>query len=234
MVEGSSSDKRKFSPFEDARKLVRELGLKNKREWDAWVKQYKSADYDIPAHPEEAYRDKGWMGWGDWLGAAVPKQKLTLTIDNDIIDRAKGAGLNLSEVTEQTLDILTYDLRKKEDSLRENLVNAYDSFFCTVKSILNKYGITIEVGKIHDDQNNTDTDSLLLLSGNGGLLITEGIDRASAKPVEISKVIRFLFNPNIILKNLLLEMMQREQNDKNKIAELKFATRFLTTLSNGG
>ena len=165
------------------------------------------------------------------LVPALPKQKLTLTINKNIIDRAKEAGLNISEVTEQTLDILTHDLRTSEHNIRKDLINAYESFFSTTRSLLNKYMITIEVGKIHDNQNNTSAGSSLLLSGDSGLLITEGIEGASARPIEVSKILRFLFNPNTIMENLLLEIMQCELNNKNKIVELKFATRFLMALS---
>jgi post-segregation antitoxin (ccd killing protein) len=159
------------------------------------------------------------------------KQKLTLTINNDTIDRAKEAGLNISELTEKVLDIFTYDLKKREQKVQENLVVAYESFFDSARFLLKKYGITVQVGKINENQNNTNLNSALLLNDNKGLLRTEGNDGTS-KPIDVSKVLRFLFHPNVILENLLLEIMRCEQNNEEKMVELKFATRFLTVLSN--
>jgi hypothetical protein len=41
--------------------------LKNRNEWQAWSKSDGKPD-DIPADPPKVYQEKGWIGWGDWLG----------------------------------------------------------------------------------------------------------------------------------------------------------------------
>ena len=56
-----------FLSFEDARKIVRELGLKNAREWVEYCKSGKNLN-DIPANPQNAYKDKCWTNWKDFLG----------------------------------------------------------------------------------------------------------------------------------------------------------------------
>ncbi len=56
-----------WRPFEEARAFVRALGLKNVAEWNAWAKNDKRPD-DIPAYPNAVYKNKGWLGVGDWLG----------------------------------------------------------------------------------------------------------------------------------------------------------------------
>jgi superfamily II DNA or RNA helicase len=58
---------RTFRPFEEARSYVRSLGFKSKNEWQAWSKSDARPD-DIPGTPPQVYKDKGWAGWGDWLG----------------------------------------------------------------------------------------------------------------------------------------------------------------------
>ena len=55
---------KKSLPFEQAREYARSLKLKSAREWNAWYKTNHPTN--IPAHPENAYKD--WAGWGDWLG----------------------------------------------------------------------------------------------------------------------------------------------------------------------
>jgi superfamily II DNA or RNA helicase len=61
---------RVYRPFEEARTFVRQLQLKNREEWLAWVKS-DAKPFDIPAKPERTYKDKGWSGLGDWLGTGT-------------------------------------------------------------------------------------------------------------------------------------------------------------------
>jgi len=59
--------KRKFRPFNEARRYARSLKLKNFTEWREFYKS-KKIPFDIPTTPNRTYKKKGWKGWGDWLG----------------------------------------------------------------------------------------------------------------------------------------------------------------------
>jgi len=59
--------KKQFRTFEDARKYVRTLDLKNQKEWRVFIKSSKRPN-DIPTNPEKVYKNKGWKSTGDWLG----------------------------------------------------------------------------------------------------------------------------------------------------------------------
>src|SRR3989304_4263257 len=59
--------KKKFRSFEEARKFVHSLNLKNQKEWLDYCKSGKKPD-DIPAHPAGKYKKKGWEGFGNWIG----------------------------------------------------------------------------------------------------------------------------------------------------------------------
>jgi len=63
---------RKYRSFNEARKYVQNLGLKNLKEWKIFCagKYYKSERLpeDIPKKPQNTYKDKGWRGYVDWLG----------------------------------------------------------------------------------------------------------------------------------------------------------------------
>lgn len=54
-------------PFEQARKFVHKQQIKSNKEWYEWCKLGKNPD-NIPAYPNNFYKDKGWIGWRDWLG----------------------------------------------------------------------------------------------------------------------------------------------------------------------
>lgn len=64
-----------WMPFEEARECVRRLGLKNIGEWRRFTKN-KSRIQNIPVDPSLAYKNNGWISWGDWLGTnSIAHQK---------------------------------------------------------------------------------------------------------------------------------------------------------------
>lgn len=61
---------RRYRSFTKARAYIRSLGIKGQREW----RDYSQRDEfpsDIPAAPHRIYKDKGWVGYGDWLGTGA-------------------------------------------------------------------------------------------------------------------------------------------------------------------
>ena len=62
-----------FRPFEEARELVRKVGLGGQDQWEEWNRDCRPAN--IPSHPEKTYKDKGWLSWPDWLGYGVGEPK---------------------------------------------------------------------------------------------------------------------------------------------------------------
>ena len=63
---------RVYLSFSAARSFVRGLGLKSQAEWNAYCKgempELGKMPADIPNAPSQVYADKGWKGFGDWLG----------------------------------------------------------------------------------------------------------------------------------------------------------------------
>jgi hypothetical protein len=57
-----------FLSFEDARTFARSLGLTSGKEWEAYCRS-GARPRDIPGSPDSLYRDQGWAGIKDWLGA---------------------------------------------------------------------------------------------------------------------------------------------------------------------
>ena len=58
--------------FDDAKRYVLELNLKGSLEWKKYAKGtldgYEKRPNDIPSAPDVAYKDKGWIDYGNWLG----------------------------------------------------------------------------------------------------------------------------------------------------------------------
>jgi len=52
--------------FEEAREFVRGLGMKSFANWVEYSTTNKPLD--IPAYPNQVYKELGWVSYGDWLG----------------------------------------------------------------------------------------------------------------------------------------------------------------------
>ncbi len=64
---------REMLSFELARNEVHKWGLKNSTEWRLLCTQDKIPT-NIPKRPDNFYRDKGWISFGDWLGTGRRKK----------------------------------------------------------------------------------------------------------------------------------------------------------------
>jgi superfamily II DNA or RNA helicase len=59
---------REYRPFEEAKDFVHKLKLKNQKEWNDYCKSGQKPE-DIPANPNQTYKQNGWKTMGDWIGS---------------------------------------------------------------------------------------------------------------------------------------------------------------------
>ena len=62
----------KFLPFDEALVVAQSLGLANRFGWEQWCKEGMRPP-NVPACPNQVYKNHGWQGWGHWLGAGNAK-----------------------------------------------------------------------------------------------------------------------------------------------------------------
>lgn len=55
-----------YLDFYEARQFARGLELNSAREWKSYVG--KNRPKNMPYDPQQFYKNKGWIGWKDWLG----------------------------------------------------------------------------------------------------------------------------------------------------------------------
>jgi hypothetical protein len=64
-----------FTRFENARAFVRQLGLRNHRQWRKYctgeLPGFGPKPHTIPATPNKTYKEDGWVDWGDWFGTST-------------------------------------------------------------------------------------------------------------------------------------------------------------------
>jgi superfamily II DNA or RNA helicase len=75
-----SNQEREYRSYDDARKFVHKLRLTSAEEWRSYCKGEilgrRKLPKDIPAAPHNAYKNKGWIGMGDWLGTGAIAARL--------------------------------------------------------------------------------------------------------------------------------------------------------------
>lgn len=82
----------KHRPFQKAQSFARRLHLKNCAQWRVYVKSGKKP-HDIPSAPDLAYKNDGWVSWGDWLGTeSIHQSKKTFRSFEQAKDFAIGLG----------------------------------------------------------------------------------------------------------------------------------------------
>ena len=55
-----------FLPFDEARRVARQLRLVSENEWRLWCRT-GARPANVPAAPDKVYVHDGWMGWTHWL-----------------------------------------------------------------------------------------------------------------------------------------------------------------------
>jgi superfamily II DNA or RNA helicase len=92
------ASKKQYKTFEEARAFTRNLNLKGQKEWREWTKS-EMRKSDIPTNPHLVYKDKGWIGYGDFLGTGnVASKNIEFLSFEEARDFARN--LNLKSSTE--------------------------------------------------------------------------------------------------------------------------------------
>ena len=63
--------KEPFLGYEEGAAFARQLNLKVVKDWETWSKS-GARPANIPSNPSKAYKDRGWQGWGHFLGTGKP------------------------------------------------------------------------------------------------------------------------------------------------------------------
>ena len=151
------------------------------------------------------------------------KQKLTLSISVNAIERAKAAGINISAITERLLRAVTY--RPSNGNTHGDVAAAYDALFEAIIPILEEYGTTLEVGGIPEYDK----------SYRYRVILTEQKcfveDEEKSYPASVDGILHYLYEPTKILQNLVSALIEAAERNREKIWELKMALRFVKALS---
>lgn len=159
-----------------------------------------------------------------------PKQKLTLGLNKDIIERAKAAAINISVMTEELLTALTYEPKIGNDL--HDVVAAYQALFDAIGRKIIRYDTPpLEVGILYNEVPGKEG-SPILFHPYSGFWHMVGNTYNDNKLEEL--VNRRLYPPSKILSNLVTDLIKAAGANKEKIKELELALRFVKVLATDG
>lgn len=159
--------------------------------------------------------------------SSARKKKLTLSVDENVVERAKDLGLNLSDVTEKILQGFVF-VPTSDD--KEALYSGYEKLFRSMLPLLKEYGASVLVAhesfmdakdgvvKAVDD---------IYLRGDGTFYSELLETRAS----ELRKQDNYdLLSPREILSGFIESLAVAKSMRKEQLAELEMAQKIVSAI----
>jgi hypothetical protein len=160
------------------------------------------------------------------------KEKLTLSVEKEVVEKAKNLGINISDITERVLKGYT-SAEKPEDDLHE----AYQKLFDSILPLLEEFDCSVKVAEGVD----------IFITRT-----TDGKEREDEVPVEVFltaygryyeattdfdfKDIRqiksgLFLSPEEILSNLVNALAKSKEKRKEQMNEIMMAKRIIDAMS---
>ncbi len=161
------------------------------------------------------------------------KKKLTLSINSEVIEKAKKLGLNLSEITEKALKISSLSSDDDKIVTPDKLREVYIDVLKKISYILEKWNTILEIGSKRD---------LIEFTDSGGKKRFEYVDFTyilspyvvelfcEQNPEEPDKIWRFddenlpitsFYNPEKIIINLVDKLFDKAKKNKEVLDKLQ-------------
>ena len=106
-----------YLSFNEARKFVWDLNLKNEKEWREFLKSDKRP-WNLTTNPSSLYKEKGWISFGDWLGN-------TKGWDGEYLDFESARDFVRNKNLRSQKDWYEYVRTKKPDNIPSNPQSVY-------------------------------------------------------------------------------------------------------------
>jgi post-segregation antitoxin (ccd killing protein) len=164
---------------------------------------------------------------------APAKKKLTLSVDEEVVRRAKSLGFNLSEFTESVLDAYAFT---PEKTAKNTLYQKYGELFASMKPLLEEYGASVEVALwMYDDGEGNEGEVKVVLESDGKLRQHDSLDMDESgnevpRPIEIAGVSSLFYPTKTILENFIKAITEAKERRAERISELEMAKRMVEAI----
>jgi len=159
----------------------------------------------------------------------MPKEKLTLSVDSEVVEKAKSLGLNISEITEVALRGFSFSAKEADPNA---LYGSYKALSDAMKPLLSTYDASVKIAseEITDEKtgNSLGLEDSIFLCSDGTLYS----DTFETTFTDIAKIPTYAFcTPKEILSNLVDALAKSVAHRKETIKELEMARRIVDAIA---
>lgn len=156
------------------------------------------------------------------------KKKLTLSIDSEVIEKAKKLGLNLSEITENALKISSLGLDEDKIVTTDELREVYVEVLKNISKIIEKWDTSLMVGSYFNPI--TDIGYKYILYPNEVYLWSSELEENPEKTWKLDDKNLPIYNfyePDKIITNLINELYEKANKNKEILGKLQILKNIL-------
>lgn len=152
------------------------------------------------------------------------KEKLTLSVNKEVIEKAKQLGINISEITEKILRGYT-SAQKPEGKI--SIYDGYNRLFDSILPLLKEFDVNVEIAQDEAIIDNKIHYLPILLQPDG--LFYHIVDEYPFTDIrEIDR--REFLSPHKIIENLVNALVKSEEAEKEKLQEIMMAKRIIDAM----
>jgi len=160
----------------------------------------------------------------------MPKEKLTLSVDKEVVEKAKKLGINISDITEKVLK--GYTSAEKPNG---TMYDAYSQLFGAIIPLLKAFGGEVKVAE--------ETDYMTDAKGNGNpeeiyfsiFLESDGSFRSEPFGDYVNDIRKInqqdFLSPEKILSNLVDALERSKEANVEKMQQIMMAKRIVDAMS---
>ncbi len=153
------------------------------------------------------------------------KQKLTLSVEKELVEKAKKLGVNISELTETVLRHVS-ETEIKEVVTKDEINVAYKKIFDAMLPAMKKFDVAVGIGDLQlSDKDGNYSGSLdVVLLPDGDLWISDLEQRTTIEDISI-------LSPKQILSTFIESLVKASERNKEQLKELEIFRRVIEALT---
>lgn len=153
------------------------------------------------------------------------KQKLTLSVEKELVEKAKKLGVNISELTETVLRHVS-ETEIKEVVTKDEINVAYKKIFDAMLPAMKKFDASVVIGDVPlSSKDGSYSGSLNVeLLANGDLWIRDLEQTATIEDI-------YMASPKNILSTFIESLVKASERNKEELKELEIFRRVIEALT---
>lgn len=163
------------------------------------------------------------------------KRKLTLSVDEEVVKRAKALGLNLSEITESVLRGFAFAPGR---AARGSMYARYKELFGIMQPLLRDYDTSVEVSRwsFVDEADPAEIESVVYLTPSGILTKYDSEvggfpENDTVEDVEIEQIpLDSFLSPKDLVGKFITAIAKAKEDREERVEELEMAKRIIAAI----